>query len=225
MRVVPALVGGRARPFQRLVRAHRLHRVVVAELPRQVVAADEVAQARVEGPDVVVLEVDLDEGLPVVVALVHLDLVEHVAREVQQRARPHRAEIGRDVAPVVLEHQAVPGPHRVVVQVQAGVLLEVRRAHQLAVQVVGPAVQRADDVAARVAAALQHHGLTVAADVGDEFHAVLRAHQCAAFAFLRQGIEVADLGHRELMPEVPRTVLVDQLQLATIRVVREIGAD
>ena len=41
---------------------------------------------------------------------------------------------------------------------------EERRAEQLAFQVVGPAVQRADDVLG-VAAALQHDRLAVAADV------------------------------------------------------------
>ncbi len=43
-------------------------------------------------------------------------------------------------------------------------------------QVVGPAVQRADDVAARVAAAAQHHRLAMAADVGDQLDA---ARACA----------------------------------------------
>jgi hypothetical protein len=41
----------------------------------------------VEGADVVVLQIDLDEGLPVVVALVQFDAVEHVAGEVEVGAR------------------------------------------------------------------------------------------------------------------------------------------
>ena len=63
-------------------------------------------------------------------------------------------------------------------QLDAGVLGEMRRAQQLALQVVGPAVQRADDVL-RVAAALQHDRLAVAADVGEQFDAadVRVAHQ------------------------------------------------
>jgi hypothetical protein len=48
--------------------------VVGAELPAQVLAGDELAEPRMEWRDVVVLEVDLDEGLPVVLALVQLTL-------------------------------------------------------------------------------------------------------------------------------------------------------
>ncbi len=57
---------------------------------------------------------------------------------------------------------------------------------------------------ARVAAALQHHRLAVAADVGDQFDAARRAHQGPAFAFLRQREVVADLGHGQFVPEVAR---------------------
>jgi len=105
--------------------------MVRAELPLQVVAADKTAQARVERPDVVILEVDLDEGLPVVVALVHMHLVEHIAGEVQVGLGSHLAQFRRDVAAVVLEHHAVPGAGVVAVQVQAGVVVEQRCAQQL----------------------------------------------------------------------------------------------
>jgi hypothetical protein len=57
-----------------------------------------------------------------------------------------------------------------------------RRADQLALQVIGPAVQRADDVVG-VAAAVEHLGLAVAADVGQQFDALRIAHQHAAFVF------------------------------------------
>ncbi len=50
-----------------------------------------------EGADVVVLEVDLDEGLPVVVALVQLDAVERVAAEVEVGARAQAGHVGRHV--------------------------------------------------------------------------------------------------------------------------------
>ncbi|MCY1535279.1 hypothetical protein D9M68_706760 [compost metagenome] len=61
-----------------------------------------------EGPDVVVLQIDLDEGLPVVVALVQFDVVQHHALEIERRARAHVRQVGLDVAAVVLEQQAVP---------------------------------------------------------------------------------------------------------------------
>ena len=54
-----------------------------------------------ERADVVVLEVDLDEGLPVVVALVQHDAVEHVAGEVEVGARAEPRQLGGDVAAVV----------------------------------------------------------------------------------------------------------------------------
>jgi hypothetical protein len=62
----------------------------------------------VEGADVVVLQIDLDEGLPVVVALVHLDMVEHEAVELELLAQLHAGQVGLDVAAVVLEQQSVP---------------------------------------------------------------------------------------------------------------------
>src|SRR5437868_6164202 len=109
---------------------------MMAELPAQVVAGDEAAQPRMERADVVVLEVDLDEGLPVVVALVQLDAVEGIAVEIEVEAGTDPSEVGGDIASaavgVLLEQEPVPLVQRVVVQVEAGVLLEVRRADQRA---------------------------------------------------------------------------------------------
>ena len=221
--VVPLPVGVRAGLGKAGCHAHGLHRVLLGKLPLQVVAGHEVAQARVEGADVVVLEVDLDEGLPVVVALVHLDMVEHEALEAQLLAQLHAGQVGLDVAAVVLEQQAVPLAQPVVVQVQAGIVAEVRCAQQLAAGAVGPAVQRADDVAPRmalafghqIAPALEHHGLAVAADVGDQLHLPPGiAHQSAAFLFLGQGVVVAYLGNGQLVAHVARAALKDGLQLA-----------
>ena len=162
-----------------------------------------------ERRDVVVLEVDLDEGLPVVVALVQLDAVERVAAEVEvarradaRPARRRRRAAGCRAGDV--EHHAVPGLQRVVGEVAARVVGEVRRADQLAAEVVGPAMQRADDVAAGVAAAAQHHRLAMPAHVGDQLQALRRAQQGAAFAFLRQGVVVAELGHRQRVADVAR---------------------
>ena len=137
--------------------AHGLHRELFAELPAQVVAGDKVAQARVERAHVVVLQIDLDEGLPVVVALMQLDLVEHIAGKIQRGLLAHAGQICRNVAAVVLEQQAIPLAQRVVAQVQAGVGGEVGGANEFARRglaravagAVGPAVDRADDVACR----------------------------------------------------------------------------
>jgi len=100
---------------------------------------------------------------------------------------------------------------------------EVRRAQQLTAGAVGPAVHRADDVAARAAflvvlqraAPLQHDGLTVAADVGDQLDLALGvAHQCAAFALLGQGMEVAHVGHAQAVPQVAGAALEERCHLA-----------
>ena len=67
-------------------------------------------------------------------------------------------------------------------------------------------MQRADDVAAGVASTAQHQRLAVPADVGDELHAAAGGtHQGAAFAFLGQGVEVADVRHGQLVADVARS--------------------
>ena len=108
-----------------------------------------------------------------------------------------------------------PAAGLVVVQVQAGGFRKMRCRHQLALEVVGPAVQRADDVLVRrVAAPVQDDRLPVPADVGDELHAVRGAHQRAALAFLRQGVEVARVGHGQFMTQVARPLAKDGVHLA-----------
>ena len=78
-------------------------------------------------------------------------------------------------------------------------------------------MQRADDVAARVAAALEHGRLAMAADVGDQFDAVGVAHQRAAFAFMRQGVKIAHVWHGQLMAQVARPFGKQLLLLALIQ--------
>jgi hypothetical protein len=98
-----------------------------------------------EGHDVVVLEVDLDEGLPVDGVLVDAGAVIVVAGEVEVALQRGAREIDRDIAAAV-EQQPVPVLERRLREVEAGVPREVRCAEQLARRVVRPAVQRADDV-------------------------------------------------------------------------------
>ncbi|MNR23219.1 hypothetical protein D3C85_1402260 [compost metagenome] len=131
-----------------------------------------------ERTDVIVLEVDLDEGLPVVVALMHFDVVQHVVAEVELGPREQRRHVGGRIARA-FEQQAVAIAQAELLQVHAGRGLELRRAQQLAVVVVRPAVQRAHDVAAsglqiavRIAVAghvagfaAKHQCLPVAADI------------------------------------------------------------
>jgi len=88
-----------------------------------------------------------------------------------------------------------------------------RRADQFALQVVGPAVQRAHDVVG-IAAAIEHQRLAVAADVGQHLDAVGVTHQHAAFVFRCQGGEVAHLRHHQFMADVTRPLPKQLLDLA-----------
>jgi hypothetical protein len=180
--------------------------VVLAEFPAQVVARDEAAKARVERLDVVILQVDLDEGLPVVVAVVHFHVVQHVAREIQVARDGQGFQLVHHVVAVLLEQQAVPVFQPGLRQVQARGVREVRRANQLALQVVGPAVQRADNRVG-IAAAIEHQRLAMAANIGQQFDAVRIANQHAAFIFGRQRGKVADIRHHQLMADVTRAFL------------------
>ena len=200
-RLVPALVGLACRPCARLGDADRLQRRPRRELPLQVVAGDEVAEARVERHDVVVLEVDLDERLPVVVALVDLDPVEHVAREVEvahaerSRGRARTSRWPSNSRPF----QFCSGD---AAEVEARLVGEVRRAEELALEVVGPAVDRADDVR-RVAAALEHDRLPVPADVRERARrrSALRTSACA-LSRQSSDVVVARVRHHQLVPDV-----------------------
>ena len=95
--------------------------------------------------------------------------------------------------------------------VEAGIGRKVRSAHEPAGGIVGPAMQRAHDVASGPARerpmALEDHGLPVAADVGDEIDTVSRAHERASFRFLGQGVVVPDVRDPESVPHVPGPVL------------------
>jgi hypothetical protein len=90
----------------------------------------------------------------------------------------------------------------------------------------GASGKRADDVlAAHVAAPAQHQRLAVPADVGDQFHAARRAHQRAAFAFVRQCVEIADLGHGEFVAQVARLRGVEGRHLAPEQIGIEVAVD
>jgi hypothetical protein len=139
------------------------------------------------------------------------DAVEHVAAEVERGGRAAIAQRRAHVAPAVVEQQTLPAMQRVGVQVQAGVGLEVRRADQLAVQAVGPAVDRTHDVLARVATPAQHQRLAVAAHVGHQAQPLRIAHQRAALAFVGQRVEVAGLRRPQFMSGVARAGVEDAL--------------
>lgn len=144
-RLVPARIDRRARLVERR-NAHALYGAPFAELPLEGAAIDEIAQPRMEGHDVVIPEIHLDESLPGCSGSRGIDPVELVAGEVETSGQLHASEIGRRRARPA-EEEPVPRFQRLALQVQARRLGEMRRTHQPPREIVGPAVQRADDFA------------------------------------------------------------------------------
>src|SRR5581483_1576836 len=97
-------------------------------------------------------------------------------------------------------------------QLYARALREVRRAEQLALQVVGPAVQRADDVLG-VAAAFQHDRLAVAAHVGKKLDAAGVAHQHLRVIHPGERVVIADIRDHQLVADIVRAGIEKQLLL------------
>ena len=80
---MPLLVDRRAAAQQLRFHTAGLHAVPVAELPFKVVDLDKIAEPGMERHDVVILEVDLDEGFPVARVFFNLHTVEHEAGKIQ----------------------------------------------------------------------------------------------------------------------------------------------
>ena len=87
--------------------AHRLHRKPVAELPAELVARHELPEPRMERDHVIVLEIDLDEGFPVVMTVVRFDVIEHVAREIEVGPSGDRGQIAANI-PRTRKQQPLP---------------------------------------------------------------------------------------------------------------------
>src|SRR5262245_7617671 len=113
--------------------------------------------------DVVQLQIELEERLPVERALVHLEVIEHVAREIVVGGEIETREIARHVARAS-EQQPLPRLKRCGRERQLRRLRKLRCAEELAVEVVGPAMDGADDVL-HVAASFEQQRLPMAAYV------------------------------------------------------------
>jgi hypothetical protein len=124
-----------------VVEADRLYREPFAEFPAQIVAGDKTTEPRVEGHHVIVLEIHFDERFPVVIALVHFDVIEQIIREIEIAAGPgpDRGEVARNVA-LAIKEQAVPILQRRFAQTQARRVGKVRCAEQGAVEPICPTV-------------------------------------------------------------------------------------
>ena len=73
------------------------------------------------------------------------------------------------------------------------------------------------------ASALQHHGLPVPANVGDQFNALLGANQRTPTRFLGQHVIVPDFGNRQLMAHIFGALLKNGFQLALKQRIIEIA--
>jgi hypothetical protein len=119
--------------------------------------------------------------------------VEHVAGEIEIRSDVDSRQVARNV-PGAVEEQTVPPFERRAGQPDAGLLVEMRRAEQLAGKIVGPAVHGTDDVF-RVASTLQHHGLPMAADVRQQLDALRTVDERLRVVARRQDVIVARFRH------------------------------
>ena len=89
---------------------------------------------------------------------------------------------------------------------------KVRRTHEAAVQVVGPAVQRTDDIPG-VAAPFEHDRLAMAADIGQQFHTRVVAHQHAGVIHPGQRVEIAEIRRHDFVTDIPRSIVEQQALL------------
>ena len=90
--LMPRFVDFAAGFAQTMTDADSLHAVPVAEIPLQVIAIYKMAQARMEGRNVVILKIHFNKGFPVEAVLFRLHPVQHVAGEIHVF---HHADIGQ----------------------------------------------------------------------------------------------------------------------------------
>jgi hypothetical protein len=169
--------------------------------PAQIIAGDETRQPRMEWNDVVELQVDLDKGLPVLLALGDRHPVEDVPGHVELPVDTPAGQVPRDIAPSG-EQQAIPVRKRRLEQVAAGVVGEMRRTKKRTLHVVGPAVQGAHKIPG-VAFALDDNCLAVPAGVGHQLDAVGVVHQHLAVVGPFQRVVVARVRHHDVCPHTP----------------------
>src|SRR3569832_2179823 len=93
----------------------------------------------------VILKIDFDKSLPVEAVFLDLDTIQHIAGEIEVLLATDRIQLPSDVA-FAFEQQTVPVLQSGLVQMQTRIFGEMGRAQQLAPKIIGPAVQRADDM-------------------------------------------------------------------------------
>ena len=152
---------------------------VPAERPAQLVAGHQPAQAGVERADVVEVEVDLDEDLPVEGVVLDRHPLAPVAGEVEVVAQRPALQVLQQ-PPAVLgaaEDEVVPGPGGVAAQPVAGGRVHARRVAQRPVEAVAPRVDRAAQLPPEAPAAVEEAGLAVRADVVEQRQPPVVVHE------------------------------------------------
>ena len=91
-----------------------------------------------------------------------------------------------------------------------------RRAEQFAVEPVSPAVDRAHDAVARIAAAFEHDGLAMAADIAEQLDPARVAHQRLRVVETLERMKVADRGDQQFMADVARAPREQQALLERV---------
>src|SRR5688572_4253331 len=206
--VVPPAIDAAPGTGERVLDSAPLHAVPLAELPIEIRYVDKVPEARMIRLDVVILEIDLDEGFPVARVFVGLHPVKHESRKIELMRKAKRGEIETDVA-APREQQPVPAGEWRPGKVEAGITGKMRCAEKLAAQVVRPAMERADDIPHR-ATPFEDDRLPVAADVRQQLDALIAVDQRFGMSEPVERLIIADVGHHQLVSDVARTRVEQQ---------------
>ena len=94
--------------------------------------------------------------------------------------------------------------------------------NELALQVVGPAMKRADD-GFGLAPAFKHDGLPMSADIRQEFDAAIVMNENSTVVFGRQRMESARFVHHQSMTDITRPRFKTTLELETKHGLAEIA--
>ena len=138
----------------------------------------------------------------------HLDAVEFETSEIEDaivsQLHPGQILLCRAWS---LKQQAVPVFKRLLIEMQTGIDREVRCTDQFALQIVGPAVHRTDDVSS-IARTLQHDRLAMAADIRQQFDLtrldVALPHQQSGMVEPLEATVIVQAGHHQRMARIAR---------------------
>ena len=128
--------------------------------------------------NVVVLEVNLDKGFPIKVVFRDLCFVENKTAEVEIFCPFNFGQIINNRIGA-LEQQPVPSCQGFFWQMQAGLRVKMRRAQQSALVVIGPPMQRANNISSlKLPRTFEHDRLAVPTNIRDQLNGGTIVDQC-----------------------------------------------